>query len=416
MSNALFGFGCVLGGCQINVFLLELIIAGSPNTVYALTFVQYVAVALLALPFLVRFTRADEEGPSLSLIPLRWRRQRIPGDLKLLLAMLSFVVSVGSNVALDYYISVPLHATVRSTSLILNMLAGYLFLHKRFTRWQVLCAVVISAGLVALAFEKSRKAQSAMAAAAANESLARHAEEVAQQFFWWCCGVLILIVTTAVSVGLGIFQEFIFTAARKSEAQLALEGRQPAPEDDDAAPMWLEAVQTSYMAAIPFFFFQPHRLRSELLAIQPSNYTDLALNCITQLVCISGVYVMNDCTSAFTLTLTITLRKLASFTLSVLYFRHYLEFSLLEWVAMVGALFAGAAYPFVPKAAVAVTASATTEVMKEETDSYRRTPRARKSPSAPATPRRMQSASRAGAPSSSRASSAVRQRRKKAVS
>lgn len=352
MADVALGLGSVFCGCQANVFLLELIIGGSPDTLYALTCAQYVSVALLTLPLLLRLkTPAEDLEGAASMLPFAWRRARIPLRQKLILAVVAWAMSVANNIVFSFDVSVPLHATFRSSSLMVNMLAGFLFLQRRFTVPQVVCASAICLGLVALTLEKTRKAQRATAAASSL---------LPPQAPTWrgVVGVAILVSTTFCTAGLGVFQERMYRDARQQEAA-ANSAKRMKKKDDDAAPMWAEALCTSHLFALPLFLLFPTRLVTEFGHVQPANRWHLVLNCLTQLVCIAGVYVMNHRTSAFTLTLTLTLRKLATVTLSVLYFGHYRTFTPVEWVAMVGALAAGAAYPFVPKpqpVAVAVAA------------------------------------------------------------
>lgn len=336
MADVAIGLASIFCGCQANVFLLELIITGSPHTYYALTCAQYVCVALLTLPLLLRLKAPHEqlEGAS-DVWPFRWRRSRIALRQKLLLAVVAWAMSVGNNIVFGFHVSVPLHATFRSSSLMLNMLAGYLFFNKSFTAPQVAAALAICLGLVALATEKSRKSSAA----------ARSAADAGVPTWYWACGVGILVATTACTTALSVYQEYMYRCARAAEAAA---GRPP--QDDDAAPMWAEALCSSHLFAVPLFLVQPRRLYTEFALIEPGSQLHVVLNCVTQVMCITGVYLMNNKTSAFTLTLTLTLRKLATFVLSVVYFGHYRTLSTVEWIAMVGALAAGTAYPFLPKA------------------------------------------------------------------
>ncbi|KAK7199112.1 UAA transporter family/Triose-phosphate Transporter family [Novymonas esmeraldas] len=333
MADVAVGLASIFCGCQANVFLLELIITRSPNTYYVLTCAQYVCVALFTLPLLVRFTRPRERLAATAAVwPLRWRRSRIALRHKLVLCIAAWLMSVGNNIAFGFHISVPLHATFRSSSLMLNMLAGYLFLGKRFTALQVASATTICVGLVALALEKARKTGGGGEVDAS----------VTQ--WYWACGVAILVATTACTTALGVFQEHMYRSARAQEAASA------DVDDDDAPPMWAEALCSSHLFALPLFLLQPARLYTELTRISSGGELTFALNCVMQVVCVAGVYVMNNKTSAFTLTLTLTLRKLASFAVSVVYFGHYRHLTPVEWVAMLGALAAGTVYPLLPKA------------------------------------------------------------------
>ncbi|EAN84288.1 hypothetical protein, conserved [Trypanosoma cruzi] len=327
----------VLGGCQANVFLLKLIIVRSPNTLYAMTFVQYVVVSLLSIFLVSNFFDSSRGGGWLR---IRLRPMRILTSHKLILASSSWLMSVSSNLVFGLYISVPLHATFRSSSLLLNMLAGYFFLEKRYTRSQVLCATAISGGLIALAMEKSRKVQNLNA---------ENGMKTSEGNLWWFLGLTVLACTTAFSTGLGIFQEYMYAAARRREEETKKRG-ESVQSSLSPPPMWAEALFFSHIISIPLFFLQSGRLFREFASISSDSYMHFALNALTQYVCITGVYILNDKTSAFTLILTLTLRKLCTFSLSVAYFGHYRHFTMMEWVAMVTALAAGALYPLLPKA------------------------------------------------------------------
>ncbi|ESL11946.1 hypothetical protein TRSC58_00295 [Trypanosoma rangeli SC58] len=336
MSDAALALCGVLSGCQANVFLLELIIMQSPHTLYAMTFAQYVVVTILALPLVIDFA---DSSRSRGWFSLRLRPMRIRMPHKIILATASWLMAVGSNLVFGFYISVPLHATFRSSSLLLNMLAGHLFLGKRYTFPQVLCATAISGGLIALAIEKSQKVRSTEAG---------NARQALEENMWWFLGLTVLACTTVLSTGLGIFQEYIYAVARRKEEEVKTSDMAPTLLSSPP-PMWAEALFFSHFISIPLFLLQPQRLLKEFTSISQSNYIHFALNAFSQYVCITGVYVLNDKTSAFTLILTLTLRKLCTFALSVAYFGHYRHFTMVEWVAMITALAAGAMYPLLPK-------------------------------------------------------------------
>ncbi|KAG5507684.1 hypothetical protein JKF63_06633 [Porcisia hertigi] len=336
MTDSALGLASVFCGCQANIFFLELIITGSPHTYYALTCAQYVCVVVFTLPFLLRFRKHhSEQGVASTCWPFQWRRSRILLRHKLILAVAGWAMSLGSNLSFGFNISIPLHATFRSSSLMLNMVVGYMF-GRRFTPSQVACALLICVGLIALTAEKVRRSSGAGAEAAYGTG-----DDVSTPTWHWMCGVAILVATTICTTALGIFQDHMYSHAR------ALEAARTVPiKNDDAPLMWLEALCCSHLFAIPLFLLKPARLYTEAAHLREGSPLHVALNCLTQVVCIAGVYVLNDTTSSFTLTLVLTLRKLASFVLSVVYFGHYRHFSNVEWVAMFGALMAGTAYPF----------------------------------------------------------------------
>lgn len=327
----------VFCGCQANVFFLELITFRNTNILYALTFAQYVVVSLLLLPVVCTFSGFS---PPRCWVPVRLRPARLSTLHKVVLAVFSWAMTVGSNLALGFYISVPFHATFRSSSLLLNMLAGYFFLKKRYTLLQVLCAVAITCGVITLAMEKSRNVQSV-------DILKK--DEANEEYFWWLCGLFLLACTTVLSTWLGVFQEYMYKSALPETKEVrpkdVADASSPSPP-----PLWAEALFFSHAISIPLFFLRPQLLFHEIASISPSNYVYVGLNALTQFFCITSVYVLNAKTSAFTLILTLTLRKLGTFLLSVFYFGHYHRFSVIEWLAMVIALLAAAVYPLLPKA------------------------------------------------------------------
>ncbi|KAH9589375.1 UAA transporter [Trypanosoma melophagium] len=369
MSEAFLAVGGVLCGCQANVFLLELITVGSPNTLYFLTFMQYVVVAVLSLPFVFSFriVREERRWISVSLRPMR-----ISLLHKSVLAAAAWLMSVSSNMVFGLHISVPLHATFRSSSLLLNMLTGYIFLGKYYTLPQILCALVICGGLIALTVEKSRNLQDTANATITTTTTTTitKATLTAEEHFWWICGLVILTGTTFLSTGLGIFQEYMYETARRKEKDNQISGdismtriKKIASSSSISSsssssssllkptspPMWAEALFFSHVLAIPLFFSQPGRLVGEFASISPGYFIHFFFNAVTQFICVLGVYVLNDKTSAFTLILILTLRKLFTFVISVVYFGHYRHFSIIEWAAMIFALMAGALYPLLPK-------------------------------------------------------------------
>nr|CCC94289.1 conserved hypothetical protein [Trypanosoma congolense IL3000] len=348
MYDALPGLCLVLGGCQANMFLLELIMAGSPNTMYALTFLQYVIVALFTLPLILA---PGSPSGGFRVLSLRLRRRRLLAWHKLLVGVSAWVMSVSANLVFNMYISIPVHATFRSLPLLMNMLVGFLFMKKRYTVSQVMCGSTITLGLVLLTVEKSRRTSGASPNSGGGS-------QPSHEYFWWVCGIAILFFTTVLSTALSLLQEHMYDTARRREKELEAGNKRSDASVEEAlamaapapSPMWAEALFFSHAVGIPLFFLQPHRLLVEFASVSPDDYVNFLLNAITQFMCVMGVYVVNSQTSALTLVLILTLRKLGTFTLSVIYFEHWHHFTATEWLAMFAALGASALYPFLPKA------------------------------------------------------------------
>ncbi|CBH16405.1 hypothetical protein, conserved [Trypanosoma brucei gambiense DAL972] len=340
----------VLGGCQANMFLLELIVAKNRDTMYAMTFAQYVAVALLSLPYVCTFRKVPGKA---HLLPLQMRPGRLSTLHKLAVGVTAWVMGVATNLAFNMHVSVPVHSTFRSLPLLLNMLVGFFFLNKRYTFLQVACVSMITVGLVLLTVEKSRRSSRSTTNGSSGT-------QDTSEYFWCLCGMLILLFTTVLSTALSLMQEHMYKTAERREKALETESKKTdnpkmprsveEATETSPAPMWAEALFFSHAVGIPLFLSQPSRLFTEFASVSSENYVYFLLNAVTQYMCVMGVYVLNNKTSAFTLVLILTLRKLGTFTLSVIYFGHYRHFNTTEWIAMFGALGASVLYPLLPKA------------------------------------------------------------------
>ena len=122
-------------------------------------------------------------------------------------------------------------------------------------------------------------------------------------------------------------------------------------------PLWHEMLLLIHLLGLPLFLPQVARIREELGLIPPSAYSYLAMNVVTQYVCISNVHKLAELTSPFTLTLTITLRKFSSLVVSIFMFGHYRTFSVMEWAALLLVVVSASCYPFLPASKVGVVAA-----------------------------------------------------------
>jgi len=114
---------CIFAGCGINAVLLEQLVKENPGCVSLVTFAQFVFVTLVGLKDNVEWT-AGATVPRLA-------TRHIPLTSWLLVVLLFFSSSVLNNMSLDYGVSVPMQIVIRSGTLPMNILLGFLLANKR---------------------------------------------------------------------------------------------------------------------------------------------------------------------------------------------------------------------------------------------------------------------------------------------
>ena len=376
MTHIPFTIGAVMLACQVNVYSLELILseelevdsgvalskqAGGKFFTVAITLLQYLFIVLVS-GLRAIYVRPKATAPLKLLgvpILLAFRPLRLPIGLTALCALMFWFVSCGGNFVLEYKVSIPVHATFRSSSLISNLLVGFAFFNRRYSRGQLMCAVGVTIGLTVLTlFRESTSASKLVAEGstccedgASSVAAAVVVDDGAQ----YTIGILLLLATVVVSSVLGQLQEAIFSGVREKEAAALLKfdsrgnstcdtRQQPIPP----LPLWREMLLLVHLLALPLFVPHAARIQRELLLIPTSAYMYLTVNVLTQYVCISHVHKLAELTSPFTLTLTITLRKFCSLMVSIVMFGHYRRFSGAEWMALLLVVASASSYPFVP--------------------------------------------------------------------
>eukprot|EP01116_Phalansterium_solitarium_P024023 TRINITY_DN8668_c0_g1_i1.p1 TRINITY_DN8668_c0_g1~~TRINITY_DN8668_c0_g1_i1.p1 ORF type:complete len:193 (-),score=4.76 TRINITY_DN8668_c0_g1_i1:65-643(-) len=136
--SAVFPIACILGGCMINNFVLELIVKEDPGIGNLLTAVQFLFIAIIMLPY-----QLDSSGRRLFKAP------KIPIGVYVLLTCIFFALSIINNKAFDYEISQPIHMIFRSSSLLASMLLGLSIFGKRYSSFQVAGVLFVTGGVIA---------------------------------------------------------------------------------------------------------------------------------------------------------------------------------------------------------------------------------------------------------------------------
>jgi solute carrier family 35 (UDP-xylose/UDP-N-acetylglucosamine transporter), member B4 len=269
-----------------------------------LTFVQFIFVA--ATGYVSQFDRTRP--------PFFIRPNKVPIKRWLINIVLFFSINVMNNHAFSYDISVPVHIILRSGGGITTIIAGYLW-GKKYSRIQVTAVILLTIGVVTAAWSD---AQTKGATAEAH-----HGDEKPS----FATGLAILFVAQVLSAIMGLYVEETYKVY---------------------GPQWKENLFYSHLLSLPLFIpFLPSLTRqfmrlvdSPPLTISLARFTDvetvqagvqkgleqiqlpsqvvyLILNILTQYACIRGVNLLAASSSALTVTIVLSIRKLVSLLFSI---------------------------------------------------------------------------------------------------
>ncbi|BES89276.1 UAA transporter family [Nesidiocoris tenuis] len=292
----LFGACNVLTGCMLNAAFLELLVKGDPGCGTLVTFAQFFCIAVVGFVFTMKFGTV---------------RRYIPIKNYFTVVVLFFVANTCNNYAFYFNISMPLHMTFRSGSLITNMLMSVVMLKRKYSFSKYASVILISAGVLLCTLVTGQEVKSSAEAAGVEDS-----------FFWWLLGIFVLVFALLLSSLLGIYQETLFRTY----------GKHP-----------YEALFYTHALPLPVFLLFSSNIIDHLniaMGSEPLNIMGFAKvpallvylfgNVATQYLCISSVYYLTTESSTLTVTLVLTLRKFLSLIISVWLFQN--DFSLYHWL------------------------------------------------------------------------------------
>jgi UDP-xylose/UDP-N-acetylglucosamine transporter B4 len=194
------------------------------------------------------------------------------------------------------------HIIFRSGGLIVSMLLGWILVGKRYTAMQVESVMLVTAG-VALT---TLSARSSAATTPTTEDTTN------AYYYTYATGITILSLALLLSGLLGLVQDWTYTTYGRTTK----------------SKPWRESMFYLHFLSLPMFFFIWGDISSQLRVIHsppspklifniPTVYIPLALNTLTQLVCVAGVNRLTTRVSALTVTLVLVVRKATSLVLSV---------------------------------------------------------------------------------------------------
>ncbi|KAF9107087.1 golgi uridine diphosphate-N- acetylglucosamine transporter [Mortierella sp. GBA35] len=352
----------IFGGCCSNVFALEILVNDAPKSGQMITFAQFVCVSAYGLAMHLKWpvvqdlwtpkttasssTTSTREAQDQHSDPQGvWRyiphlkKRKIPITRWLAIVVMFFAVSVLNNQSLAYKISVPLHIIFRSGGLMVGMVLGMIFMKKRYSRSQIFAVTIVTLGVIyATTNAKANAPQKVSSSSKPQQDSASNPGDYA-------IGVFMLTIALIVSSLMGLLQEATYQTYGAE---------------------WREGLFYSHFLALPMFLvfysdiveqfrifnrstpipvlqlirqigpYLPSSVAYALSSVTiPRLWIFLAVNTLTQFMCISGVHRLTSLSSALTLNFILNLRKFSSLLISVLYFENGFGFEMAVGTSLV---------------------------------------------------------------------------------
>ncbi|KAI0343167.1 UAA-domain-containing protein [Trametopsis cervina] len=338
----------VFGGCCSNVYTYEYLLKLDPHLGTALTFSQMVFVTLLALPSFLMWRRLNWLPIPISIPTLSLKPRQVPISQWALQVLVLTSGSLFNNWA--YGFSVPLTVLIifRSAGLAVSMLFGRVFLAKRYSSSQIGAVLLVTLGVIV--------ATTSRPTASNNSSI-----DVSQ----YTTGVIMLTVSLGLTGVLGLLQERAYTiygpcwqegvfythalslpiflllipSVKRGFKSLSLASIAPSVQaatfaddghNDDYSEHLIMRLLVLAKAHLMDFLDVPPSAEFD-----PRPYLTLAMNLITQLVCVSGVNQMTSRVSSVSTNIVLTMRKAISLCFSVWWFGNGWNFQLGSGASMV---------------------------------------------------------------------------------
>ncbi|KAK3812267.1 MAG: UAA transporter [Benniella sp.] len=345
----------IFGGCCSNVFALEILVNDAPKSGQMITFAQFACVSTYGLFMHLQWPIVQEwisKGRNNSRTPSSapvdsdsgtstiWRYiphlkpRRIPIACWMTIVVMFFAVSVLNNWSLAYKISIPLQIIFRSGGLMISMVLGILWMKKRYTNSQKLAVIIVTIGVIYAT--TSARANTQKSSPSSSSTRSNKSQDVSTGDY--AIGIVMLLSALVVSSVMGLVQESTY---RKYGSE------------------WREGLFYSHFLALPMFLlfykdimeqirifnqstpipilqlvrqigpYLPTSLAYRLSSMKiPRLWIFLAINTLTQFMCISGVHRLTSLSSALTLNFVLNLRKFTSLVISVLYFENGFGFEM----------------------------------------------------------------------------------------
>lgn len=207
--------------------------------------------------------------------------------------------SLLNNWVYAYHVPLTVQIVFRSAGVVIAMLLGRYLLHRRYTSRQVLAVLLVSIGVSIASISTSSSSHTSMV-------------DLSRTYLY---GILMLIASLFATAILGILQERTYSIY---------------------GPCWREGVFYTHLLSLPIFIFLRNDVIQGFESLSASSrgspvslpYIFLAMNLLTQVVCVSGVNKLTSATSSVSTSVVLTVRKAISLCLSIWYFGSDWNYSL----------------------------------------------------------------------------------------
>ncbi|KAL5488285.1 YEA4_2 [Sanghuangporus weigelae] len=263
--------------------------------------------------------------------PLRYRlrRRKIPISRYVVQVLLFLLISLLNNAAFAYHVPMAVHIIFRSGGLVVNMLLGWAFEKRRYSRLQAGAVVLVTLGVILTALSSTQAKSLSSTRPFTNGNDYSSSVVASTSYGKYAVGILILTLALVLSGALGIAQDRALERYGRGN--------------------WEEAMFYLHALALPLFGFTWPGLVAQLRAVHngpqlllfggttsntpsplpylqirspslwiPSFYIPLVLNVFTQLICVAGVNRLTSRVNSLTVSLVLVVRKAVSLGISVL--------------------------------------------------------------------------------------------------
>ncbi|KAH3898818.1 Yea4p SCDLUD_005156 [Saccharomycodes ludwigii] len=312
--------GFIFGGCCSNVFSLESLVKDAPASSNIGSFITFCQFCFIASQYITKVFYLDHKYQM-----VRMKDLNVPFKVYLVSVSLYFLGTLGNNSVFIFDISIPLHIVFRSSSTVITMIIGWLFAGKRYNKYQVLSAIILTIGVIITTLYKDDDlsldelysnsvnllnplTKAGKKSMIIDQSSPESVQPVFLEKYKFVCGVIILLSSSIMMSILSLYNEWTYKTYGKH---------------------WEENIFYTHLLSIPLFlitssssiFGSVKYLLSSKIATKRSWRISMFLgNLVTQNMCVKGVNKLASTTNALTVSVVLLLRKFISLILSIHFF------------------------------------------------------------------------------------------------
>lgn len=251
--------------CCANVHSFERIlqVSSQVNTILTLTQSIFILIALNSYSFLVN-------GRGLGVRLNTW------GHLTPII--LQNITAYLTNYAFEFNVSMPTNIILRSTGTVMTMVIGAALYHKKYTKLEIVGALLISIGTVVFTIDIQSPAYKEVDGSP-------------------LIGMTLLIIATMLASFTSLHKEKLFLSKVS----------------------WVETMYFNYLYGLVIYIPLIPKIAAEMEEFRRVSSSDLASNWVTQFLCVSFVNVLMVRVSALTLNIILLCRRIVSIVISVVY-------------------------------------------------------------------------------------------------